>query len=64
MLIEIEFVARETQDFASLQAGAIGMAWGEISCWAGTSIFRNVNTASPSTRFHVCVISRAWRGMN
>ena len=25
MLIEIEFVARETQDFASLQAGAIVM---------------------------------------
>ena len=57
-------VARETQNFASLQAGAIGMAWGKISCWAETSIFRNVNIASPSTRFHVCVISRAWRGMN
>ena len=25
MLIEIEFVARETQDFASLQAGAVVM---------------------------------------
>ena len=57
-------VARETQNLASLQAGAIGMAWGKISCWAGASHSRNVNIASPSTRFHVCVISRAWRGMN
>ena len=27
--MEIEFVARETQDFASLQAGAVVIVWGK-----------------------------------
>ena len=57
-------VDRETQNFASLQADAIGMAWGKK--YFGEDSFRIhiINIASPSTRFHVCVISWACRGMN
>ena len=57
-------VARETQNLASLQAHAIVMAGWNIYRGADSFHIHIINTASPATRVHACIITHTCRGLN